>query len=235
MNRKSRVDLRTFPWKGFLRTGLAGGVLAVALISMRGPLSAEKIRRRACVRYCLPECCSPGRYRQVYPSLTGGLPASVSKSLVSNRLQVPAGGSPVVVGFSARTLAVDHVSLENVAAIWKSDGTVLLTGRLRNAGDADKHILRNRVTVHLRGYASSPNAANGPDGPVILETRQTWWLERDTSRPLRLFCKSWRPQQLTALANTLTVTHLEVELEMRVPPDTASRTRSNLERTPKTP
>ena len=220
------------------RLCLVIGLSGLAFVTTTHPLSAEKIVRRACVRCCLPTCYTQGRYRQVHPvPVSPNTVRSVPRSLLSDRISRTVNrpkAPPVIINFQTRNLTVQHVSLEQVAATLKTDGTVYVTGQLRNQGDSDKHILRNLVTVRVRGYASSANATNPPDGPVVFDTRRSFWLERGTVRPLRLLCRDC-PAQIKRLGNP-EISHIEVQVVMRMPTNTTtSRTLSSAPTTPQTP
>ena len=219
------------------RLCLVIGLVGLTSVTTTHPLPAENIKRRACVRCCLPTSYTQGRYRQVYPApVAPKTVQSVPQSLLSDPIARTADGpksQPVVVSFQTRNLTVQHVSLEQVAATLKADNTVYVTGELRNHGDLDKHILRNLVTVRVRGYASSDNATNPPDGPVVFDITRSFWLERGTAQPLRLICNNC-PAQIKRLGYPV-ISHIEVEVEMRVPPNTTSRTLSTAPTTPLTP
>lgn len=194
---------------------------------------ADKVRRRACLT-----CGIPCGYRYRTDGPTANNPATsqvVQKSLVSVRLKTPSATGvststqSSVVGFPQRSIKIKHVQLEQIAVLYH-DNRLLLTGLLVNLGDADKHILRNRITVRVRGFVASSGSGEVPDGPIILEGAVVYWLDRTRSRRIVMIVKK-TPQsgRLERFSRLRPLSHVQIELELSVPRSTVtSQVRSEL-------
>lgn len=147
----------------------------------------------------------------------------VNETGKSKRTRKVFGSSEKDVATTADARRVDAapVRLDDIRLTAYSDGPVHFTGRLRelpiaaaNSATIKERTDGCRVTILVRGYGATESASTDvlPNGPLLFECSQSFWMSKGDDCAISLicpedsrFCGSHYPE----------LTHLEVEVEAR--------------------
>ncbi len=127
----------------------------------------------------------------------------------------------VATTVEVRSVAAAPVRLDDIRLAAYSDGHVSFTGRLQDlpkAGSSDATVKERtdgcRVTIRVRGYGSTEVAATAvtPNGPLLFECVQNFWMSKRDDCAISLIC----PEDLRICGSHYQeLTHLQVEVETR--------------------
>ena len=118
-----------------------------------------------------------------------------------------------------RSVDADPVRLDDIRLAAYSDRRVHFTGRIQQlpkagATDSKEQTAGCRVTIFVRGFGSTELAsmATNPNGPMLFECKQTFWMSKGDDYAISLIC----PEDLRLCGSAYQeLTHLQVEVETR--------------------
>ncbi len=120
-----------------------------------------------------------------------------------------------------RSVDAAPVRLDDIRLAAYCDGRILFTGRIQElpkSGAASPLVKERtdgcRVTIRVRGYSSTEVAsmAVSPNGPMLFECVQTFWMAKQDDYAISLVC----PEEVQLCGSHYQeLTHLQVEVETR--------------------
>lgn len=118
-----------------------------------------------------------------------------------------------------RSVDAAPVRLGDIRLASYSDGRVLFTGRIQQlpmagAADSKEQTAGCRVTIFVRGFGSTEVAsmATTPNGPMLFECKQNFWMSKGDDYAISLIC----PEDLRLCGTAYQeLTHLQIEVETR--------------------
>ena len=120
-----------------------------------------------------------------------------------------------------RSVDAAPVRLDDIRLAAYCDGRILFTGRIQElpkSGSANALVKERtdgcRVTIRVRGYSSTEVAsmAVSPNGPMLFECVQTFWMAKQDDYAISLVC----PEEVQLCGSHYQeLTHLQVEVETR--------------------
>lgn len=120
-----------------------------------------------------------------------------------------------------RSLTAAPVRLEDLRLAAYSEGEIRFTGRIKTVSPSvpAKQATPSRtdgckVTIRVRGYSSTSveSLAVEPNGPVLFECSQTFWMSNGDDRVISLVCPT---ETRISAENYRELSHLQVEVETR--------------------
>lgn len=120
-----------------------------------------------------------------------------------------------------RSVDAAPVRLNDIHLAAYSDHRVLFTGRIQDLpkSNAAATLVKERtdgcrVTIRVRGFSSTEVASTavGPNGPLLFECSQEFWMSKGDDYAISLIC----PEDLRICGSSYQeLTHLQVEVETR--------------------
>ena len=192
---------------------------SVSASSAERPVTADSEGLRATPQI-IPVNPSPSRFQAAADERAIGpvTSSTVPKEQVSRKV-FRSAARDVATTAEIRWVDAAPVRLSDIRLAAYSDRRALFTGRIQElpkagATDPKERTAGCRVTIFVRGFGSTEVAsmATNPNGPMLFECKQTFWMSKGDDYAISLIC----PEDLRLCGSAYQeLTHLQVEVETR--------------------